>query len=83
MIKLWKVDVDMPDIVCIVAANLVEEFGHMLGGALSKLEAILGVKKRASFPVDCLIDEKEPRSKRLEISESKPVMQWTHGFLEH
>lgn len=59
-----KIDINMPDVVCVVATNLVEERGYVLRGAHGKVEAVLGVKLRAGFAVDRLVREKELRSKR-------------------
>lgn len=54
----------MPNVVCVVAANLVDERGYELGVARGEVEAILGVKQRAGFATDCTVRAKELRSER-------------------
>ena len=82
--ELRKVYTDMPDIACVVAANLLEGLRYVLRGARGKIEAILGVKQRAGFAVDRLVREKQPRSKRWGMGVPKPgLCQTYNGFLEH
>jgi len=59
-----KVDTDKPDVACVVAADLVEERGYVLGGAHSEVEVVLSVKQRAGFTVHRLVREKELRMER-------------------
>ena len=68
IVKCRKVDIDMPDIGCVVAANLLEERDYVLrGGVHGKIEAILGVEHRAGFAVDGLVRAKEPRREVLSL----------------
>jgi hypothetical protein len=48
-VEFGKVDIDMQDIACVVAANLLEERGYAFKGAHGKIEAILCVEHRAGF----------------------------------
>ena len=79
-----KVDTDIQDIACVVAANLLEERNYVLRGAHSKIEAILCVEHRAGFEVDGLVCTKEPRSKGSELGLPKPGLCRTcNGLLKH
>jgi len=78
-----KVDTDMPDVTCVVAANLVEERSYVLGGAYGEVEAVLGVKQRAGFAVDRLVREKELRMERSWRVLTPGVCGTRNGFLEH
>lgn len=55
----------MSDTVCVVTADCPEKRGYVLRGGHGKIEAILGVEKRAGFAVDGLVRAKEPRCKLL------------------
>ena len=63
--KLRKIDKDMSNVACVVAANLVEERNYFLGGDLGKVEAILAIEERAGFAVDSLVRTEEPGCKLL------------------
>lgn len=50
-----KVNDEMPDIGCVVDANLLKEGDYFLGGDLGEIEVILAVEQRAGFAVDDLV----------------------------
>lgn len=58
--ELGKVNTDIQDIACVVAANLLEERGSVPKGVHGKMKTILGVKLLAGFEVDALVRAKEP-----------------------
>lgn len=62
----------MSDIGCVIAADLLEERGYILKGALGKIEAILGVEQRAGFAVDGLVRAEEPRCELLSSNVINP-----------
>jgi hypothetical protein len=47
--NIRKVDTDMLDVICVVAANFVKELSYKLKVVLGEVEAILSVKQRASW----------------------------------
>jgi len=58
----------MPDIDRIFAANLLEERGHLLRGAVQgKIKAILGIKHGAGFAVNGLVRAKKSNRKLLSL----------------
>ena len=54
----------MSDTVCVVTADCPEKRGYVRGGH-GKIEAMLGVEKRAGFAVDGLVRAEEPRCELL------------------
>lgn len=68
--ELWKVDTDMPNVLCIVAANSVKKQGYELRVALSEVETIMSVKQRGSFAVDGLVRAKKRWRERSRVEPS-------------
>ena len=65
--ELWKVDTDMPNVLCIVAANFVKKQGYELRVALSEVETTMSIKQRGGFAVDGLVRAKKRRRERSRV----------------
>lgn len=59
MADIRKVDIDVLDVACVVAANSVKESGYTLRVGRDEVEVLLGVKQRAGFMLDRLVHAKE------------------------